>query len=82
MNSQRTQEVIPLIMLPASEDAQVVEVRGGKGMSQRLSSMGIYPGQTVSLINSNPAGPVIVKIQGTRVAIGRGMAHRVMVETT
>lgn len=80
MNSSQNNQAMPLMMVPNNTDAEVVEVRGGHGMRQRLSSMGIYPGQTVSLIRSNAGGPIIVKAQGSRVAIGRGMAHRVMVK--
>jgi Fe2+ transport system protein FeoA len=73
---------MPLMMLQPGSRARVVEIRGGRGVRQRLSSMGIYPGETLSLVRGGRGGPVIVEARGTRVVIGRGMAHRVMVTQT
>ena len=80
MNTANDNQTIPLMMLPPGKEGRVVEVRGGQGMRQRLSSMGIHPGQNISLIRGQSGGPVIVKVQESRVGIGRGMAHRVMVK--
>jgi len=32
------------------------------------------------LVHANGHGPLIVAVKGTRLAIGRGMAHHIMVE--
>ena len=44
--------------------------------------MGLHPGATVRLVCAQPArGPVVVEINGTtRLALGRGIARKVMVE--
>ena len=75
----RSNQTLPLMMLQPGERARVAEIRGGRGLRQRLSSMGIYPGEIVSLIRGGRGGPVIAEARGTRVVIGRGMAHRVLV---
>ena len=71
---------MPLMMLQPGSSARVLEVRGGRGLTRRLSSMGILPGSVVSLVRGAPGGPVIVEARGSRVIIGRGMAHRVLVQ--
>jgi len=58
---------------------RVVEVRGGRGAFRRLFELGIIPGQTLKVV-FNDAGPVVVERGGTRFAIGRGLAAKILVE--
>lgn len=78
MSSSPQEPVTALTMLRPGNQARVLEVRGGRGGRQRLYSMGIYPGQVLSVVRGGAGGPVIVEARGSRVVIGRGMAHRVM----
>ncbi len=71
---------MPLMILPPGRLARVVSVAGGRGLTLRLASMGILPGALLSLVRGGPGGPVIVDVLGSRVIIGRGMAHRVTVQ--
>ncbi len=75
-----TKPAMPLLMLEPGHRATVTKVRGGRGFIHRLASMGILPGAAVSLVRGGPGGPVIVQVCGSRVIIGRGMAHRIMVQ--
>ena len=75
-----TDQAMPLVMLGAGRSARVVEVRGGKDVNGRLASLGVLPGATVSAIRTSAGGPVILSARESRVAIGRGMAQKVMVE--
>jgi len=45
----------------------------------RLSSLGVTVGAEISVIQNAPIGPVLVSVRGVRVAIGRGMAGRILV---
>ncbi|MGD2175474.1 MAG: FeoA family protein [Candidatus Brocadiaceae bacterium] len=68
--------------LPAAQEAIVVGFRGGRGMSRKVDAMGLRPGKTVRKVSSQfMAGPVIVVIDGRQVAMGRGIARRIDVET-
>ena len=71
---------MPLMILQPRRRARVVGVHGGRGLTQRLAAMGILPGAEVSLIRGGTGGPVIVDVRGSRFILGRGMAHRVMVQ--
>lgn len=70
---------IPLAMLSENEEAVVVEVCGGRGLIRRLSEMGFTYGTKVKVLNSNSPGPVLVFIRGSRIALGRGVAMKIMV---
>ena len=72
--------VRPLTFLGPGEEAVVVEIRAGKGLRGRLSSMGLVPGKKVRLVSSAAQGPALVAIGDTRIALGRGQLHHVMVE--
>lgn len=63
------------------QKAKVVEVRGGWGIRQQLSELGIFPNQIVTIANSSLwRGPVLVQVHSNEVALGRGVARKVVVE--
>jgi ferrous iron transport protein A len=69
-----------LVNLPVGRKAKVIELQGGWGMQRHLSSLGVRPGKIVRKITSQPmGGPIMVEIEGARVAIGRGMAARIII---
>ena len=71
--------LIPLPMLPPGVEATVVEIRGGSGLERRLADMGLAPGVRVRLITDGTRGPLVVAAGDTRLALGRGMAQKIMV---
>jgi len=66
-------------MVSAGEVVQVVAVRAGWGLQRRLADMGLTPGVQVRVINSQRPGPVVINIRGARLALGHGIAHKIMV---
>ncbi len=49
--------------------------------TKRLSDMGLTPGTKVTVVKSAPFnGPLEVYVRGSRLAIGRGMASRILVD--
>ena len=73
---------LPLAMINPSEEVTVAEIRGGRGLVQRLSDMGLTPGTKLKVINSQMPGPVLIDLRGSRLALGHGVALKVMVEIT
>jgi len=72
---------IPLAILPENEEAKVVEVRGGRGLVRRLSELGFTPGAKVKILFSNSPGPVLIDVRGSRIALGRGLLMRIIVDS-
>ena len=56
-------------------------MHGGHGLKHRLAEMGLSVGTELLLVRSE-GGPVVVEVRSTRLMLGRGMAHRIMVEPT
>jgi Fe2+ transport system protein FeoA len=49
--------------------------------AKRLSDLGLTPGTKVTVVKSAPFhGPLEVTVRGSRLAIGRGMAGRILVD--
>ncbi len=71
--------VMPLNMVLPGGLVQVVAIRGGRGLQRRLADMGLTPGVPVRVVNSQKPGPVVIEIRGSRLALGRGAAHHIMV---
>lgn len=67
--------------LHPEESGIVREIVGGSGVINRLNALGIRPGKRVTKISSMLLhGPVTIRVDRTRVAIGFGMAAKIFVE--
>ncbi len=75
------EHTLPLTMLPPGRPARVVEVRAGRQLRDRLAGMGLVPGRVVRVLRDN-GGPLLVAVGETRLAVGRGMAHKILVTET
>ena len=73
--------IVSLAKLEAGQSGQVIHFNSGSGLTSRLESMGIRISKKVTKISGMPLrGPVVVQVGGTRIALGHGMAMKVMVE--
>jgi ferrous iron transport protein A len=70
---------LPLAFLSEGEEGDVVEVRGGRGLAQRLADMGLTPSTKVKVIKSCPPGPMLVSFRDSRIALGRGITMKIFV---
>ncbi len=71
------QPVMPLSMCAPGEHVNIARLVGGRCIRSRLSSMGLAVGQDLEILNNS--GPFIVRVKGTRLALGRGLAQKVLV---
>jgi len=64
------------------KQVRVIAIDGGHGMRSHLNLLGIHIGDWLTVVERAPfRGPVLVEINGSRVAIGRGIAANVRVES-
>jgi ferrous iron transport protein A len=71
---------LTLAEMAAGEQAVVRDFLGGAMVNHRLASLGFTPGVTVNMTQNYMHGPLIVTVRGTRVALGRGEAAKIIVE--
>jgi len=70
---------VPLAFLSENKQATVVEVVGGRDLVRRLYELGFTPGTKVRVISSSSPGPVLVDVKGARIALGRGVTMKIIV---
>ena len=71
---------VPLSMLQAGEKVTLATIDAGDDLRSRLAAMGMVPNTEILIVSNSRPGPFVVNVKGTRIALGRGMAHKVMVE--
>ena len=65
------------------ESGTVHEIKGGKNLIDRLNSLGLTNGVKITVISSMPMkGPVTVQIGSSTIAIGSGMAQKILVRVS
>jgi len=70
-----------LDQLSLGERARVIAVHGGRRLQINLAQMGIHSGDTVVVAGSGAfRGPFLIEIHGIQLALGRGVARRILVE--
>ena len=52
----------------------------GHELRTRLATMGMVPGTDMKVVSNMRRGPVVINIKGSKIALGRGMADKIMVE--
>lgn len=68
-----------LTNLDKGNTATVKGICSGKGARRRLYEMGFNTGARVKILK-NDSGPVIVGLSGNKVAVGRGLAEKILIE--
>jgi Fe2+ transport system protein FeoA len=70
-----------LAHLPKKKRAKIISIHGGRHFCRRMCVMGLREGQIVEIISRQPLrGPLTISIGSCKMTIGRGMAHRILVE--
>jgi len=72
---------ITLARMQTGQSGMVVQLQGGHGLFNRLSALGIRPGKRITKVSSMlMRGPVTIQVDRAHVAVGFGMASRIIVE--
>jgi ferrous iron transport protein A len=56
-----------------------VAVDGGHALQGRLAALGLVPGAEIQVVQNEGRGPVILSVGSSRMALGRGMADKILV---
>lgn len=69
---------LPLIRLNEGDSGKVERIIAGGSATKRLYEMGFNTGAQVKVLK-NDRGPLIVSLGGTKIALGRGLAEKMLV---
>lgn len=69
-----------LTSMQQGDKIKVVSFNSGRLMKERLISMGLHIGAEIEIVQKDLSGPYIIAVKECRLAIGQGMAQKIMVE--
>ncbi len=73
--------MMPLVFASENEIVEVVKIEGGHGIHAKLMEMGIIPGAKIRMV-CNAKGPVIIAVNDSKYALGKGIASKIIVRRT
>jgi len=72
---------IDLTQLKEGENGLVMEIQGVSGLNRRLESLGIRVGKRVTKVSSQlMRGPVTLRVDNSQIALGYGLAKKIIVK--
>ncbi len=69
----------PLTMIEEGSKVKIKKIASGINLKRRLESMGIGIDKVVEILKSAP-GPIILKVENSKIALGFGEASKIYVE--
>ncbi len=72
-------QTLPLTMAKLGQIVKLVQIVAGRKLIRRLTDLGLTPGIEMQVIQDQ-GGPLILGVRDSRIVMGRGMAHRIMVQ--
>jgi Fe2+ transport system protein FeoA len=67
----------PLASIPPGQQVRIVAYEGGRMLRARLMAMGLNLGQVVRVLQNN-RGLIIIGVNGSRLALGRGVSQKIL----
>ncbi len=75
-----SKEILPLSMVSSGKEVLLVSIEAGWGMRRRLTDMGLKEGMKFKILHIHKPGPSIILVGNTRLVLGYGMAHKILVK--
>ncbi len=71
--------LLPLTMVSAGQRVRLVEITAEHKLRRRLTELGLTPGVELNVVQAQ-GGPLLLTVHESRLALGRGLAHQIMVQ--
>jgi len=70
-----------LTQINKGESVKVVEINGGQKFKEKVDAIGLRVGSRIIKLSAQVlSGPITIKIGSTKLAIGHGMAKKILVD--
>lgn len=81
MHTAVDQTMLPLGLLGAGEQAEIASIRASPDSASgcRTEEIGLRVGKTVEMLTNGGGGPLLLKVDESRLAIDRRVAMRILV---
>ena len=75
-------KIVTAAQMAVGQSGVVISVEGGHTLRSRLEALGIRPGKRMRKVSSAlMRGPCVFEVGGSNVAVGYGMASRILMKT-
>lgn len=68
-----------LSKIKEGEKVEIVAIKASSRAAKRLADLGLTSGTKIKIIRKAISGPIEIKIRGSRLALGRGLANKIAV---
>lgn len=72
----------PLPTVAPGQHVEIVAIAAGQRATRRLQDLGLVPGVNLRVVRSQGHGALILAVGEGRLAVERGIAHKVLVQPT
>lgn len=73
--------IVPIVKMKRGERGIIVQINGGFGFQSNIKARGVRKGKTLIVKEIQPwGGPVLIDVDGEEMALGRGMAQKILIE--
>ena len=70
----------PLSTAKTGERVRLVRIDAGRGLNNRLASMGLVPNAELRVVSNGHPGPFVLIVKEAKVVLGRGAAQKILVK--
>lgn len=63
----------------SGQKVRIVGIHAGREFSAHMEALGLLPGVELEVLCNNGCGGFMIKLNGSRIALGRGMARKILV---
>ena len=67
-------------MAVRGQPIRLTKIMAGRKLTHRLTELGLTPGVHFEVLHDH-GGPLLLAVRNSRLALGRGMASKILVET-
>ncbi len=79
MKTETLTQTFPLAIAGEGDWVKITNIRGGKNLTKRLLIMGLIEDVELQVVQRQKGSGLVVARGGTRLALGLGMANKIMV---
>jgi len=73
-------KALSLAKIREGEEVEIVSIKAGLKTTKRLADLGLTPGTKIKVLHKAIAGPIEIRIRGSRLALGRGLTNEITVK--
>ncbi len=79
MKTKLPNQPISINDVKAGQSVRVASIDAGKGLKGRLAALGILVNAALKIIRNDGAGQIIIQVRQSKIILGRGMTHKILV---